>query len=297
MSTALVVGSANADLVYSVSEFPQPGQTITSKNFNIFAGGKGANQAVACARAGANVEFCACIGTDSFGDFLFDSIKGNSVGMEYTTVVLEPTGSAVIFVNSNGENQIVLNPSANHALSHASVTRAISLTNADILLVQLEIPSDAVRAVLESNVRAILNPAPYRNLSEFKLDGLYAITPNETECAELSGIQPDSEQSAKEAAKAILAMGIQNVIITLGSRGCYWTNGTEECFVTPPRVTPVDTTGAGDVFNGALVARLLENDDFPTALKFAVKAASISTTRPGALESAPTLKEVEQFGL
>lgn len=295
MSTALVVGSANADLVYSVTNFPEPGQTISSLAFNIFAGGKGANQAVACARSGANVEFCACLGQDNFGDFLTTSIQTNNVGLKNTNRVPEPTGSAVIFVNQQGENQIVLNPGANHALTPNHVANAISESNPDFILVQLEIPLATVEAVLNSKDKTILNPAPFCDLSSLDLNGLFTITPNESECAALTGITPDSEQTTKAAAQKLLEMGINNVVITLGKRGCYWTNGAEECFITPPQVTPVDTTGAGDVFNGALVARLLAKDDFPTALKFAVTAASISTTRHGALQSAPTLQEIKDY--
>lgn len=292
MSTVLVVGSANADLVYSVAEFPEPGQTITSLSYNIFAGGKGANQAVACARAGAQVEFCACMGEDNFGDFLSDSIVGNNVSMKHASRVLEPTGSAVIFVNQQGENQIVLNPGANHVLTASKVHKAIAATKPRLILVQLEVHDEAVTATLEHKAKTILNPAPIKDLTGFDLNGLFVITPNESECTSLTAITPNNEQSIKDAAKKLLDQGILNVVITLGSRGCYWTDGNEECFVTPPPVQPVDTTGAGDVFNGALVARLLAKDNFPTALKFAVTAASLSTTRHGALNSAPSCSEI-----
>jgi len=295
MSTALVVGSANADLVYSVTEFPEPGQTIPSLDFNIFAGGKGANQAVACARAGANVEFCACLGRDNFGNFLTESISSNGVGLKYSSTVEQPTGSAVIFVNQSGENQIVLNPGANNFLTEAVILAAIESIQPALILTQLEIRDEAVMATLSNNAKTILNPAPFKDLKGFDLDGLFAITPNESECAALTGITPSSEQTTKDAALNLLQMGIKNAVITLGSRGCYWTNGNEECFISPPPVKPVDTTGAGDVFNGVLVARLLAKDDFPTALSYAVKAASISTTRHGALDSAPTAYEIDQF--
>lgn len=295
MSRVLVVGSANADLVYSVKEFPQPGQTISSLDFKIFAGGKGANQAVACARAGANVEFCACLGEDNFGEFLSQAITSNNVGIASATKSTEPTGSAVIFVNQSGENQIVLNPGANHSLSAESVNEAISTVQPVFMLTQLEVTDEAVMAVLSRKERVILNPAPFREISQYDLSGLLAITPNESECASLTGITPSSEHTTKEAANVLLAMGIQNAVITLGSRGCYWTNGQEDCFVSPPSVKPVDTTGAGDVFNGVLVARLQANDDFPNALSYAVKAASISTTRHGALESAPFMSEIDSL--
>ncbi|MFM9873004.1 MAG: ribokinase [Fimbriimonadaceae bacterium] len=292
MSMALVVGSANADLVYSVTEFPSPGQTISSNGFNIYAGGKGANQAVACARAGASVQFCANVGSDNFGEFLTKSLTENGVALDNLSIVSEPTGSAVILVNQSGENQIVLNAGANDKLDANRVEAAIKATMPQLILVQLEIPKESVDAVLASKVRVILNPAPYRDLSDSNLNGLFAITPNETECAQLCGILPTTNEAAREAAQKLIAKGISNVVITLGRRGCYWTNNQEECFVSPPKVTPVDTTGAGDVFNGALMARLIEKDDFPTALKFAVTAASISTTRHGALNSAPRLSEV-----
>lgn len=292
MSTALVIGSANADLVYSVHDFPMPGQTITARNYSIFAGGKGANQAVACARAGANVELCASLGDDSFGDFLANSILENGLRMTYSTRVTQPTGSAVIFVNQNGENQIVLNPGANHFLTSESIQRAISEINPEITLLQLEITDDAVSAALSQPERTILNPAPFRDLQFVSLEDLFAITPNETETRELIGIAPIDEESTKAAAKKLLDLGVKNAIITLGSRGCYWTNGTKEGFIKPPKVQPVDTTGAGDVFNGCLAARLIAKDDFPAALRFAVTAASLSTTKPGALNSAPHRTDV-----
>lgn len=295
MSCALVVGSANADLVYSVAEFPQPGETITSLKFGIYAGGKGANQAVACANAGANVEFCACLGNDEFGDFLADSIKRKGLAMNYAKSVEAPTGSAVIFVNQGGENQIVLNPGANHFLTHDDVIRAITSIQPQYILTQLEVTDDAISAVIAHKEKAILNPAPYKNLSNFDLKGLFAITPNESECAALTGIRPSDEHSTREAANALLNMGIQNAIITLGSRGCYWSNGKQECSVIPPKVKPVDTTGAGDVFNGALLSQLISKNDFPSALKFAVAAASLSTTRFGALTSAPAHDEIHEF--
>lgn len=288
MSAVLVVGSANADLVYRVVNFPKPGETISSLDFKILGGGKGANQAVACARAGASVQFCGCVGQDSFGAFLWDSISNHGVGLDHAQKIDGFTGSAVIFVNSEGENQIVISAGANAEVSPALVERAIESANADFVLVQLEIPDDSVKAVLRSGRRVILNPAPMRNLESYDLSQLYAITPNESECEVLTGIAPVSEDDIRAASRVLLAKGVKNVIITLGRRGCYWTDGTSESFAAAPSVKPVDTTGAGDIFNGILLARLIAGDEFPAAISWATKGASLSTTKLGALESAPT---------
>lgn len=292
MNTALVVGSANADLVYSVEDFPNPGQTIMSHGFQVFAGGKGANQAVASARAGTPVEFCGCLGDDANGSFLHKTLVQNNVGTSHTKSSNQPTGSAVILVNKSAENQIILNPGANHDLTPSDVQRAIATLNPKLILVQLEISMSAIAVVLEHKAKTILNPAPIQDLRSQNLEGLFAITPNETECQELTGEVPHDVESTRSAANVLIDRGIQNVIITLGRRGCYWTNGQKEHFQSPPSVTPIDTTGAGDVFNGALLAQLIEDIDFPSALAFAVTAASLSTTRHGALESAPRRAEI-----
>ncbi|ARU40096.1 hypothetical protein CCB80_02660 [Armatimonadetes bacterium Uphvl-Ar1] len=295
MSTALVVGSANADLVYSVDRFPQPGETISAKQFTTFAGGKGANQAVAAARSGAIVDFCACLGNDTNGDFLAQTISDNCVSLRHIHRTDQPTGTAIIFVNQEAENEIVLNPGANFALTADDVQSAIDQSRPNIILTQLEIADEAIRQVLRCQSKTILNPAPFRDLTQFDINGLFAITPNETETHALTGILPQSEESTRNAAHSILKLGVQNAIITLGKRGCYWSNGEEEFFGPAPSVTPVDTTGAGDVFNGALLAQLLDQKSFPEALQFAVAAASLSTTRPGALTSAPFSQETQQF--
>lgn len=292
MSNALVVGSANADLVYSVTEFPKPGETITSQGFTVLAGGKGANQAVAAARAGASVELCASIGDDGFGQLLREVVSTNGAGTSFVQTVPHESGSAVIFVNRHGENEIVLNPGANYLLKNEHVTNTIQNTNPGLILTQLEIPDEAVVAVLQQKHKTILNPAPFKNLEGFELDGLFAITPNESECRSITGHSLDSDQNIREAAKFLIDKGVRNVIITLGKRGCFWTDGQEEIFVPSPSVNAVDTTGAGDVFNGALVAHLLAHSHFSDALRFAVTAASISTTRHGALESAPYCSEI-----
>jgi ribokinase len=295
MSTALVVGSANADLVYSVDRFPQPGETISAKQFTTFAGGKGANQAVAAARSGAIVDFCASLGNDSNGDFLAQTISENCVSLRHTRRSNQPTGTAIIFVNQEAENEIVLNPGANFDLTADDVQSAIDQSKPNIILAQLEITNEAIRQVLHSKSKTILNPAPFRDLTQFDINGLFAITPNETETYALTGILPQNEESIRNAANVILKLGIQNAIVTLGKRGCYWSNGVEELFIPAPSVAPVDTTGAGDVFNGALLAQLLRGNSFPDALQFAVAAASLSTTRPGALTSAPFAQETQQF--
>lgn len=294
----LVVGSSNTDMIARVPRIPQPGETILGGEFITAAGGKGANQAVAAARAGGEVTFIARVGKDMFGEralagFARDRIKVRFIQRDSR----RPSGVALIFVSESGENSIAVAPGANAQLSPADVKRAeTEFKRADVLLTQLETPLPAVIAAVKlaasNRVLTILNPAPARALPDNLLKHVSILTPNENEAELLTGITVTSENSGIRAAAKLLARGIKTVIITLGSKGALVASEESSCIVPGFKVKPVDTTAAGDVFNGALALALAEGFDLRAAVRFANAAAAISVTRMGAQPSAPTRKEI-----
>jgi ribokinase len=297
----LVVGSSNTDMIIKMERIPRPGETIIGGEFTIAAGGKGANQAVGAARAGGAVTLIARIGQDMFGDkavagFIADGINVDYVVRDQTS----PSGVALIFVGQNGENSIAVASGANARLTPADVRRAKgAFRGVGVLLLQLETPLDTVQAAAElaaaAGARVILNPAPARPLPDKLLRRLYVLTPNESEAELLAGVAVDNVDGAAKAADALLARGVQNVIITLGARGA-WVAGAGLGQLIPAfKVKAVDTTAAGDVFNGALALALAEGKPLLEAARFASAAAAISVTRMGAQTSAPTRKEIERL--
>jgi ribokinase len=295
----LVVGSSNTDIVMKTNRFPLPGETILGGEFSIFQGGKGANQAVAARRAGGDVYFICSVGNDLFGN---NAIKHyQEEGIDTTAIVQDavaPTGVAVITVNSEGENSIIVASGANARLNVDQVEEAIKkISDCNWIITQLETPLEVI-FYLSSYARKnkkhlILNPAPAAILPDEVYQGLFLITPNETETQFLTGIEVIDEDSAKQAAAIFKSKGVQNTMITLGSKGAYVSTDFFTGFVDAIQVKAVDTTAAGDVFNGALAIALSEGQDWKQAAEFACKAASISVTKMGAQTSAPTRKEIE----
>lgn len=298
MKKIVIIGSANTDLIVRTERIPRPGETLLGSDFQTVSGGKGANQAVAAARLGGDALFIARIGNDLFGDELMRRYAAEKMDTSY--IIRDtgaPTGVAFISVDAAAENCIVVSPGANGRLSPADIDRVQSeLAQAAYLLIQLEIPLQtveyAIRTAASLGVRVILNPAPAARVCDEVLQNLYAITPNESECTLLTGIVIRDEADAENAADALLRKGIENVIITRGSRGSVLKNAHQFDIVRACRVKAVDTTAAGDVFNGALTVALADDRPLLEAVRFATAAAAISVTRPGAQTSIPTCKEV-----
>jgi ribokinase len=297
----VVVGSSNTDMIIKLDRIPRPGETILGGEFVTAAGGKGANQAVAAARAGGQVTFVARVGQDMFGDqalagFTADGIDVDLVFRDKSA----PSGVALIFVAQDGENSIAVASGANAKLSTADVTKArAALRGASVLVMQLETPLDTVETAAELAVRAgvpvILNPAPARRLPAKLLQRVSILTPNETEAELLTGIRVDSEATAARAAEKLRAKGVGTVIVTLGARGALVASADGHTLVPGFPVKPVDTTAAGDVFNGALAVALADGQPLAAAARFANAAAAISVTRLGAQPSAPHRKEIDRF--
>lgn len=296
-----VLGSINADHVISVPHFVKPGETLTGTHYHIAYGGKGANQAVAAARLGGDVDFIACIGNDDIGRAMKQAFAQDGINTKaIVSIPNEMTGVAMIQVADGGENSIVIAAGANACLDCALVKEhAQHITQANSLLMQLETPLDAVMKAAEiahaAGTRVILNPAPAQPLPDQLLACIDVITPNETEAEILTGIQVTDEQSALNAARVFHDKGIDIVLITLGAKGVFYSRHGKGEIIPGFRVTATDTTAAGDTFNGAFVVALLEDRSINDAIYFAHAAAAISVTRQGAQPSIPTREEVLQF--
>jgi ribokinase len=298
MSKLLVIGSSNTDMVILTDRFPKPGETIIGGKFLLNPGGKGANQAVAAARLGADVTFISRLGNDIFGITAREGFKKEGIDTTYiTTDPDHASGTALITVNGAGENTIVVAPGANDSLLPHDLNALQALfSNHEFLLMQLEIPLQTViyaaEAAKKANKKVILNPAPAASLPSGLLRGLYLITPNETEAEILTGVAVTDELSAQKAADELKKQGVQNVIITMGSKGAWVSAGEHNCLISAPIVKAIDTTAAGDIFNGALAYSLSLKQDWLSAVKTACKAASISVTHIGAQASAPIANQM-----
>jgi len=294
----LVIGSSNTDMVVKTKNFPQPGETVLGGIFLLNPGGKGANQAVAAARAGANVCFVTKVGKDIFGKQALDGFLKEGLDVSHVTETGEfASGVALITVNENAENQIVVASGANMDLKPADLPDSI-FDQVQFVLLQLEIPLETVKYIVrkcsEFKIKVILNPAPAVPLEDDLLSGLYLITPNETETQILTGIYPEDPDSLQKAGRIFLEKGIKNVIITIGKKGVFLMNETLSQITPALEVAAIDTTAAGDVFNGALLTSLSEEKNWIEACEFACKAAAISVTRMGAQSSAPFRDEINQ---
>jgi ribokinase len=294
----LVVGSSNTDMVIRTNKFPAPGETIIGGKFLMNAGGKGANQAVAAARLGGIVTFIGKIGNDVFGKQAVKLLSEEGINVDY--VAVDPdneSGVAMIIVDENGENTIVVAAGANGTLSPSDFDKALhELLESEFVLMQLEIPIETVdyiaKTALLNNKKLILNPAPAAVIQDDLIKNIYIITPNETEAEIITGIKVNDEKTALQAAKLLNGKGVEIVIITMGAAGAFlYVNGKGELFPAP-EVKAVDTTAAGDTFNGALVVALSEGKTLGESVSFANKAASLSVTRIGAQVSIPFRKEL-----
>lgn len=297
----VVFGSINMDLVVRAPRLPLKGETLTGHTFYTAPGGKGANQAVAAARLGIPTRLVGRVGGDVFGGPLVESLRSNGVDVSgVMTDPGQPSGVAVIAVDDAAENAIIIVPGANGAVGDEDVTRLQSaLAEARVLLLQLEVPLDAVlaaaRAARERGATIILDPAPARPLP----DQLYAlcdvITPNEVEAAMLVGFPISDENSAQRAAKILLERGARQAVIKMGSQGAFWSNGAVSAFLPAHKVQAVDTVAAGDAFNGALAAALAEGRPFEEALRWGMAAGALSTTKPGAQPSMPRREAMREM--
>ena len=297
----VVIGSSNTDMIIQVPRIPRPGETILGGKFLSAAGGKGANQAVAAARAGGNVTFIACLGEDAIGSEALSGFEKDGIDVSCITRDPDsPSGVALIFVGADGENSIAVAGGANMALTPDKVhqNREV-IQSADILVMQLESPLDSVQAAAElafsKRIPVILNPAPAQQLSDKLLEKITVLTPNESEAELLTGVIVKDIESAGQAASLLRKRGVEQVIITMGSRGSYISGPEGSAMIPGFPVKPVDTTAAGDVFNGALSVALAEGLALKEAALFASAAAAFSVTRLGAQPSAPDRSEIEAF--
>ena len=297
MAKIVVVGSGNTDMVVKSPRIPLPGETVLGGQFVMVAGGKGANQAVAAARLGAEVSFVACVGDDLFGASALEGYQREGMDTRFVTRDPDaPSGVALIVVDEKGENSIVVAPGANHRLTPQRVRDATeAIRSADILVAQLEVPIESVleaaRIAHDAGVKVILNPAPACLLPEELLKLTDILTPNQTESQLLAG----GEAPADELARLLLGKGPSVVALTLGRSGVLLADSSGWRTIPARTVTPVDTTAAGDAFNGAFAVALAEEIALEDAVRFAQAAAALSVTRMGAQPSLPTREETEAF--
>lgn len=300
MRRILVLGSLNIDLVQRVPRLPVPGETLTGSDFAIHVGGKGANQACAVARLGGHSVFAGMLGSDVFADRVRAELTNAGVDLRFVLTSSSASGTATIFVLPSGDNVIVLAPGANGDVTPDLATQAAAtLGPGDFLLCQLEIPLTSVAAGLSEAHRrgatTMLDPAPAAALPDEILRRVSILTPNQTEAATLCGFEVATEQDASRAAAQLRNRGPEAVIVKLGEAGCLVSTTGEEYPVPTFRVQAVDTTAAGDTFNGALAVGLGERLALRDAARFANAAAALSVTQRGAIPSIPTRSAVDQF--
>ena len=299
--TIAVVGSSNMDLVVKSNRIPVTGETILGGDFIMVPGGKGANQAVAAAKLGAQVFFIAKLGDDIFGLQSLNNFKKEGVNTKYVLQTQEaPSGVALIMVDDEGNNVIVVAPGANHKLSPEDVKEAESdIASSGALVAQLEVPIETIEFAAglanKSNVPFILDPAPAQKLSAELLNMVDVLTPNETEAQILTGIEVTDQKSAEAAAQKLLECGVKNVILTMGASGYLSVGKKGKEFVAARKVTAADSTAAGDAFTGSLAAGLAKGQTLSEAASFANNVAAVSVTRMGAQPSMPTVEEIDKF--
>jgi len=289
------------DLVISMPKIPAIGETVLGGKSSMVFGGKGANQAVAAIRSGGDISFIAKVGNDLFGRDMIKHFQNEGFS---TDLILtdnnEPTGVAQIFVSEKGENSIAVAPGANMSLTSNDIDLFEDLiAKSRVVLAQLETPIETIEHIanvaFKHNVKLILNPAPAQMLSDELLQKTWLITPNETEASLLTGVEVINEITAKKAAVLLFQKGVKNVIITLGERGSLLFNNNGSKHFDAFKVDALDTTAAGDVFNGTLAVAVSENKSIEESINFSAAAAAISVTRNGAQPSIPKLEEVEVF--
>ena len=300
-ANVVVIGSLNMDLVTRAPRLPKGGETLIGHSFATVSGGKGANQAVAAARLGAQVAMVGCVGNDDYGVQLRDALLAEQIDCQAVSTVADSSGVALIVVDDNSQNAIVIVAGANGAMTPAVIDRFDAvLQAADVIICQLEIPDATVGHALK-RARAlgktvILNPAPAsRPLPADWFTAIDYLIPNESEAAALSGLPVDSLQSAEGAASQLIAMGAGKVIVTLGAQGSLFANGKDFEHFPAPKVKAVDTTAAGDTFVGGFAAALASGKSEAEAIRYGQVAAALSVTRAGAQPSIPTMSDVQAF--
>jgi ribokinase len=297
----VVFGSSNTDMIVRTARLPRPGETVIGGTFHTAAGGKGANQAVAAARAGGDVTFVARVGNDPFGRQAVAGFRRDGIDTRFVEIDRSaPSGVAFILVDHRGQNSIAVASGANANLSAedaAAVRKRI--TASDLVLLQLEVPLPAIRAAAEiagsANVPVLLNPAPARRLDAALLRRISILTPNESEAEALAGIALRTDVNIGRAAARLIQKGVSSVVITLGERGAYYDDGSDGGFLPGFKVKAVDSTAAGDVFSATLAVAVAEGKPLPGAVVFANAAAALSVTRLGAQHSAPSREKIECF--
>lgn len=298
----MVFGSFVVDLMSRADRLPKPGETVRGNEFNIGPGGKGFNQAVASHKSGADIVTVTKIGNDTFGKIAFDI--ANEIGMNSKGFIIseeDSTGSALICVDElTAENQILIVPGACNTIKKEEIDSLDELLN-DIsyLLIQYEVNQDAneyiIKKALEKGVKIILNPAPYQKVNDEFLNNINIITPNETEVKGLTGVEVVDLETARQAKDVLLSKGIKNIVITLGVNGSYVYSNGEDLIIPSYKVKAVDTTGAGDAFNGGLLTAISEGKNLFDSAKFATAVSALSVQKKGTAISMPTRKEIDSF--
>ena len=298
----VIVGSLNMDLVTRAPRLPRAGETLAGQSFVIVPGGKGANQAVAAARLGASVAMIGCVGDDAYGDQLRSALLAESIDCQAVTAIAgESTGVALIVVDDNSQNAIVIVAGGNGHVSSGVVDGFDALLQqAEVIICQLEVPETTVGHVLkrghELGKTVILNPAPVTGPLPAQWYGwVDYLIPNESEATALTGLPVDSVASAETAAKTLLASGVGKVVVTLGEQGALFATQERVEHFPAPKVKPVDTTAAGDTFVGGFAAALADGKSESEAIRFGQIAAALSVTRSGAQPSIPTFAEVQGY--
>ena len=299
MNDISVLGIFVADISFSGNKIPSVGETILGNRYNVGPGGKGCNQAVAIARLGGKVNFISKIGKDSYGELALDTLKKNNINTE--NIIQDEklqTGVAGILVDQkSGKNAINVIVGAPNTLKISEIYKQLDLIkNSKIFLTQLEVPKDVtlhcLKLAKENGCLTILNPAPASEITKEFYGNIDYFTPNETEAEFYTGIKITNENEAKQAADKLIKSGIKKVIITLGEKGLFYSDGTEEIYLKATSVKSIDTTGAGDAFNGSLAVALSENKSIKECLELANKVAGISTTKLGAGDAMPFKKDL-----
>lgn len=300
MKNICVIGSLNMDLVVNVDTMPKPGQTIIGSSFKEVPGGKGANQAVAMARLNGNVSMIGKVGEDGFGQTLINSLKNDKVDTTYIQTSKGATGVALITVDKNAQNSIVVSPGANFEVKEDDIDNNIeAIKNSDIVVLQLETPLNTIKYALnkakELNKYTILNPAPAVKLDDEIIKNVDLLTPNETELEIISGVSIETEEDIQKAAQIMIEKGVKELIVTLGSKGSLYINKEKSMFKKAYKVEAVDTTAAGDSYTGALAVALSQDKNIEDAMDFASKVGALSVLKEGAQSSLPTLEDVKNF--
>ena len=300
MKNICVIGSLNMDLVVNVDTMPKPGQTIIGSNFKEVPGGKGANQAVAMARLNGNVSMIGKVGEDGFGQTLKKKKKNDKVDTTYIQTSKGATGVALITVDKNAQNSIVVSPGANFEVKEDDIDNNIeAIKNSDIVVLQLETPLNTIKYALnkakELNKYTILNPAPAVKLDDEIIKNVDLLTPNETELEIISGVSIETEEDIQKAAQIMIEKGVKELIVTLGSKGSLYINKEKSMFKKAYKVEAVDTTAAGDSYTGALAVALSQDKNIEDAMDFASKVGALSVLKEGAQSSLPTLEDVKNF--